>query len=200
MNLTDRWQRSTLRRAAHRYAEHGWAVVPGAFLAGDRFRCGQLCPTVGCHPALDNWSAAASVDPTDVDDWWRTAPFSVLLATGGAFDVIEVPARLGMPAVAARAVGPTVVSPTGRWMFLVRAGHALRPELAAQLDVVIHRAGSWIAAPPTRSPEGRVRWAVHPSVTGWAVPDPYAVQEQLLARAPVAPTFATSSTRLGRAA
>jgi hypothetical protein len=72
-------------------------------------------------------------------------------------------------------------------MFLVAPGDSLRPELAAHLDVVLHGPGSWVPAPPTRTPLGRVRWEVHPAVTGWRLPDPYAVQAALLADAPPHP-------------
>ncbi|MBQ1014861.1 DNA primase, partial [Micromonospora sp. M51] len=49
-------ERVRLRRVAIRYAAHGWQVTPGACLARSRFVCGRAgCPTVGCHPALENW-------------------------------------------------------------------------------------------------------------------------------------------------
>src|SRR5262245_2330787 len=93
------WRRATLRRAALRYAHRRWPVVPGAFLAGGRFTCGPLCPTVGCHPAVDDWEQDTPYLPDELRDWWSAAPFSVLLATGVAFDVVEVPAAIGKPAV-----------------------------------------------------------------------------------------------------
>ena len=63
------WQRGVLRRAAQRYANRGWRVVPGAFLIGDRYVCGPVCLTVSCHPAVDHWENAASADMSDVDGW-----------------------------------------------------------------------------------------------------------------------------------
>lgn len=152
--------------------------MPGAFLIGDRYVCGPLCPTVSCHPAVDHWEKIASADVSAVDNWWEANPFSVLLATGYAFDVIETPARIGAPARGTP--GPIAVTPTGRWMFLVRPGESLRPELAAQLDVVLHGPGSWIPAPPTRTPLGRVRWERSPAAADWRLPDPYRTQEDLL--------------------
>jgi hypothetical protein len=127
------------------------------------------------------------------------APFSVLLATGHAFDVIEVPTRIGAPAMQAARVGPVAVAPTSRWMFLVAPGDGLRPELAAQLDVVLHGAGSWIPAPPTRTPAGPIRWRISPAMTGWRIPDSYEVQRLLVSRAESRrqiPTFATTSERM----
>ena len=186
--------RSRLRHAALRYAEHGWDVTPGAHLAGDRFACARPgCPTIGCHPALERWEEAATCDTAKVADWWRRAPHAVLLPTGRAFDVLEVPAHLGLRVLGAARLhasvlgpgrgqvrGPVAVTPTGRWMFLVRPGDPLRPELDDSLDVERHGAGSWIPAPPTRLPEGLVRWSVSPEVTRWRLPDSYAVQGMLV--------------------
>jgi hypothetical protein len=205
LRVVDRWQRSVLRRAAQRYADQGWRVMPGAVLINDRYVCGPLCPTVACHPAVDRWEAAASSDSSDVDDWWADGPYSVLLATGGPFDVIEVPARVGAAAsrVSRPVAGPVAVSPSGRWMFFVAPGGSLHQELSAQLDVVMHGANSWIPAPPTRTPDGRVRWEVHPSTTDWRCPDPQAVQKVLVSQLrPTgrAATFATTTEKFGRVA
>ncbi|NJP32976.1 bifunctional DNA primase/polymerase [Micromonospora thermarum] len=182
-------ERVRLRRVAVRYALHGWEVTPGACLARSRFVCGRAgCPTVGCHPALEDWEHAASADPARVATWWRTRPHGVLLPTGRAFDVLEVPAHLGRQVLAAMenhpaglAVrGPVLATPTGRWMFLVRPGDPLRPELDHCFHVVRHGPGSWIPAPPTRLPEGTVRWVVAPERARWQLPDSYLLQNTLI--------------------
>ncbi|MFB9236120.1 bifunctional DNA primase/polymerase [Plantactinospora siamensis] len=196
-------ERTRLRRVALRYAGHGWDVTPGAFLARDRFVCGRVgCPTTGCHPAIEDWERSASADPARVAAWWRVRPYGVLLATGRAFDAIEVPAYLGQRVLdatrpyaraetAAEGRGPVAVTPGGRWIFLVSPGEPLRPELDQCLYVIRHGFGSWIPAPPTRLAEGVVRWAVAPEETRWRLPDPYSVQEILVdalrAVAPAAP-------------
>jgi hypothetical protein len=195
-------RRLVLRRAARRYARHGWPVVPGAYLAGDRFTCGPLCPTVSGHPALHRWQSQASTDLSDVDMWWSGEGYGVLLATGHAFDAIEVPAAVGLAAARAAVLGPAAVTPGGRWLFLVRPGTPLRPELERP-DVVRHAHGSWIPAPPTRVPGGRVRWDVSPAATGWQLPDARLVHQVLAARLrprAEAPTFASTTLGLGRAA
>jgi hypothetical protein len=172
--------RGRLRRVALRYAAHGWPVLPGAYLAGHRFACGRPgCPTAGCHPALDDWDVTGTAEPARIAAWWRRDPHSVLLSTGIAFDVLDVPAPAGLRAVRADPAGPVAVTPTGRWMFLVSPGQPLRPDLAERFDVVHHGRGSWIPAPPTRTPDGRVRWAVPPEQARWRLPDPYAVQAVL---------------------
>jgi hypothetical protein len=201
--LADHIRRRRLRRTARRYAAHGWPVVPGSYLSGDRFTCGPLCPTVSCHPALDRWESHVSTDQSDVDTWWSVEGYSVLLATGHAFDVIDVPATVGLAAARSAVLGPAAVTPAGRWLFLVRPGPSLRPELAHSTEIVRHGRGSWIPAPPTRTPGGRLRWDVSPAATGWQLPDSRLVQLVLAARLrhrAEAPTFAGTALELRGAA
>ncbi|WP_433833800.1 bifunctional DNA primase/polymerase [Actinoplanes sp. CA-015351] len=179
--LLDRLDRVRLRRAALRYAAHGWDVTPGAYLAGHRFHCGRPgCTITGCHPALDAWAESASGDPIRISAWWRHQAHTVLLPTGSAFDVLEVPATLGgrVPGL-----GPVAVTGAGRWMFLVSPGLPLRPELEQRLDVIRHGVGSWIPAPPNRLPDGQVRWTVTPEQVDWRLPDAERVQDLLAAAA-----------------
>ncbi len=186
--------RVRLRRTALRYVEHGWSVTPGACLAGHRFVCGRPgCPIMACHPALDEWEESVGTDVARVAAWWRRRPHAVLLATGRVFDALEVPAALGLRVLTAARLhagaagpndtdprGPVAVTPTGRWMFLVRPGEALCSTLDNRLDVVRHGRGSWIAAPPSRMPEGPVHWAVAPEQTRWELPASDAVQALLV--------------------
>jgi len=166
-----------LRRAAHRYVNHAWPVVPGAYLHNGRFDCGEAgCPTVACHPALRDWERLASADHQRVTLWWQRRDHGVLLATGHRFDVLEIASAVGR-LVARMIQGPVAVAPRERWMFLVRPGEALRPDLADQASIVLHRTGSWIPAPPTPLPGGRVRWAVSPDRYGWLLPSATEVQQ-----------------------
>lgn len=190
--------RPRLGRAATRYATRGWDVVPGAFFIGARFRCDDPgCPTVGCHPASGLWQEMATHDLALVEAWWRHTPYAVLLPTGRAFDVIEVPAYLGMSAsrLRSRPPGPIAVAASGRWMFFVRRGDGLRPELASRLDIVLHGRGSWVPAPPTREPIGRSRWEVSPVAVGWRVPRSYVVQELLVRALGGTPPSGNAPTR-----
>jgi hypothetical protein len=203
LEFLDRWQRVVLRRGAIRYAGHGWPIVPGAPFLNGRYACGPLCPTVACHPAIEQWEHIATTIESTVDNWWRGETYSILLATGRLFDAIEVPERLGRAVANAGPRGPVSVTPAGRWMFLVRAGDSLRSELAARLDVVLHGRGSWIPAPPTRTPQGRVRWVVAPQNAGWRMAEPHTVQRMLVARLGQLgppPTFTSSTPALRRAA
>lgn len=170
------FQRLRLQRAAHRYADHDWPVVPGALLRGGRFDCDQLgCPTVTCHPAVPDWEREALLDPTRIAGWWQRAGYGVLLATGHAFDVLEVAGPVGR-ALARAARGPVAVAPPHRWMFVVRSGGGLLPALAGHSSVVLHRGGSWIPAPPTPLPTGAVRWATRPGHVAWEPADPGRLQ------------------------
>ena len=126
-----------------------------------------------------------------MDGWWRNTPHSVLLATGDMFDVIEVSEQVGVAAAKDVRTGPVAVSPDGRWMFLVAPRTSLRPELGARLDAVLHGPGSWIPAPPTRTPLGRIRWDVRPAAVGWRIPESRTLQQALVSQLPPAIYAAT---------
>ncbi len=174
------WYMTRLRRAAHRYAAHGWPVVPGAVWDGQRFNCGSDCRTVACHPDRAGWEHTASVDPGQIAYWWRDAPHALLLATGHTFDVLDLPGWLGHPLLAGPAGGPVVRMPTGRYLFLVRPGGTLRPRLANHAAVVLHGRGSWLPAPPTLLAEGPVRWLIAPRHTEWCLAALSQIQEAVL--------------------
>lgn len=180
-------QRIRLRRAARRYADHDWPVVPGARLSGGRFDCDEIgCPTVTCHPAVPDWEREALLDPARIADWWQRAGYGVLLATGHTFDVLEVAGPVGRR-LAGEVRGPVAVAPPHRWMFLMRSGTDPMPALTGSSAVVLHRAGSWIPAPPTPLPTGAVRWVTRPGEYGWEPADPARVQRaaaRLLRTAP----------------
>jgi hypothetical protein len=191
LGLRGELDRVQLRRAALNYAGHGWDVLPGAYLSRDRFRCGPDCRTVSCHPATMDGIHLASHEPDVVAGWWAGRPYSVLLATGVAFDVLEI---LGCTTMSEMALqtrlafhAPAAVTPGGRLMILVRPGATLRPELATRPDTVLHGPQSWIPAPSTRTPSGPVRWLVDPVTVGWRLPDPQPIQATLLALLPRRP-------------
>jgi hypothetical protein len=193
-SILHRLDRVRLRRAALSYAGRGWPVIPGACLAGHRFSCGRPgCSIMTCHPAIESFEDAATTDPDQIVAWWRRRPQTVLLATGWKFDVLEVPAALGVRVLGAVRLhagvlgaahadgrGPIAVTAAGRWMFLVRPGRPMRPELDQRMDVVRHGRGSWIPAAPSRMFEGPVRWAVAPDQTQWRLPAAETVQSMLV--------------------
>jgi hypothetical protein len=168
--------RLRLRRAAGSFTDHGWPVTPGSYFNGERMACDRpSCWASSCHPVLPDWERAANAH---IGDWWRERAHSVLLPTGHAFDAIEVPALLGIKVRGIAA--PIATMPGARWLFFVRKGLRLRPELAHRPDIVGHGAGSWIPAPPTVLPEGQVRWLISPRQLDWHLPDPDEVQRAML--------------------
>jgi hypothetical protein len=119
------------------------------------------------------------LDPDRIANWWQRADYGVLLATGHTFDVLEVAGPVGR-GMAREVRGPVAVAPNNnephRWMFLMQGGADLMPALAERSSVVVHRAGSWIPAPPTLLPTGAVRWVTKPGEYGWEPADPVRVQ------------------------
>lgn len=185
------WQRPrpVLRRAALRYADAGWPVVPGTFArtaSAGTHPCEQVgCPVRGLHPAVAEWASAATLDPVRIARWWARVAYGIVLPTGLAFDVVEVHADLGaavrplLTGPGRRPTVPIAVTPSGRWYLLVRPGEPLRPDLADL--VVLHGPGSWVLAPPSSFPAGPVRWLVHPRAVNWEPADARDVQEALAA-------------------
>ncbi|HXV92675.1 MAG TPA: bifunctional DNA primase/polymerase [Pseudonocardia sp.] len=100
------------------------------------------------------------------------APEGLFLRTGGALDVIEVPATVGR-GVCARLrasadVVPVAATPTGRWLFPVGTGGVVHPLLHA--GTVLHTAGATVLAPPSELPDGWVHWRVPPGYSAYRVP------------------------------
>ena len=187
------WERAKLRKAAVRYVEHGWHVLPGAYLVGQHAAAPRSAASTAARSAAAPWRATRCraghrAEPLAGGRRRVVAehPYSVLFPTGHAFDVLEVSAALGRAAllgdgfVAAR--GPVAVARGrgDRWFFLVLPGHGLLPELGQQPDVVLHGQGSWVPAAPSPQFGGRVRWELSPETHGWRPAEPYAVQALML--------------------
>ena len=171
-----------LRAEALVLADHGWAVVPGTFPQGSVWSGRSEAPQSGPAPVLDEWATRASCDRDEICEWWSGLPYSILLPTGLTLDVIEVPASIGRRAAAVlRGIGahvPIAATPTGEWLFPVRSGEPLRPDLVGR-GITLHGRGSYFSAPPSTFPQGSVHWRVRPAACGWTLPDPYRVQEAL---------------------
>ncbi|MEU9128315.1 bifunctional DNA primase/polymerase [Kitasatospora sp. NPDC048540] len=179
------------------YAEdRHWEVVPGTWLIdGDgpaRCSCGERCELPGAHPAGEDWQRRASAGPGVVRRWWTENPTaSILLPTGRAFDVLDVPEVAGCLALARMErmglqLGPVVAVPASpgqagrRLHFLVLPGvQAKLPEMLRQLgwgsgrlDLTARGDGDWIVAPPSRiGPYSFAQWARPPSALNRWLPD-----------------------------
>jgi len=102
------------------------------------------------------------------------APGTLLLLTGRALDVLEVPAAIGRGICRslrdADVVAPVAATPTGSWWYPVTAGSELPAALIGVPGVVLHGAGDAVAAPPSQVPDGWVHWRVAPALCGYRLP------------------------------
>jgi hypothetical protein len=186
--------------AALSFAALGWPVCAGARLrerrahqaaAGRACSCDRVgCPAPGAHPLSPAWKREASADPDVVGRWWRARPSaSILLVTGRAFDVLDVPARAGSIALAGLErsgirPGPVAIGDRNRTLFFVASRAALAEEdewwschldcepetVPAVTGLRWHCRDSYVLAPPSRLSGGAAsRWLVRPNAA--ALPD-----------------------------
>jgi Bifunctional DNA primase/polymerase, N-terminal len=178
-------QRRSRRRAAPRaaaaaaYAAMGWPVCAGAYPPG-RAQHGEMlracscdrigCPAPGAHPMSPAWQVEATVDAATVEHWWVACPeANVILATGRAFDVLDVPASEGATALALMdrssvRPGPVAISAGNRALFFVASRGTpadedewwtchldCEPETNAEVaGLRWHCRNSYVLAPPSR--------------------------------------------------
>ncbi|WP_405019335.1 bifunctional DNA primase/polymerase [Kitasatospora sp. NBC_00070] len=182
--------RGTAFEAAAEYTGRwGWAVTVGTGTTRADGRCtcqAAHCAAPGLHQGL---GPAHTVDPAtgagaaDLNRL-RGGETALLLPTGRAFDVLDVPAQPGLQALVrlermGTQVGPVLGLPTGRLLFFVAPGAAQRlPELLYRmgwddttLDLACHGEGDYVAAPPTTlGPLGPTRWLRRPCRDSAACP------------------------------
>ncbi len=110
------------------------------------------------------------------DHGWPVAGQSadtLLLITGRALDVLEVPAAIGRGVCAklraADVVVPVAATPTGSWWYPITSGATLPSALSHVDGVVLHGAGDAVAAPPSQVPDGWVHWRVAPAACGYGL-------------------------------
>ncbi|HEY3733282.1 MAG TPA: bifunctional DNA primase/polymerase [Streptosporangiaceae bacterium] len=197
-------QRERIALAARQYAGLGWPVCPGAHPpgigeSGRACSCDRIgCPAPGAHPVSPVWQMQASADPAEVARWWLTAPdANLILVTGRVFEVLDVPAAVGLAAIDAlrRAdvtPGPVAASAGGRALFFVatRGVPATEDEWwSCHLDCIPdspdqttglrwHCRDSYVLAPPSRHGRGLVAsWILDPA--DHPLPDPVLLLEFL---------------------
>ncbi|OKJ11875.1 bifunctional DNA primase/polymerase [Kitasatospora sp. CB01950] len=189
---------SLLAEAVRCAEERHWEVVPGTWLLdGDGAAvccsCGDPgCALPGAHPVGEDWGLLATVGASVVRGWWTERPdASILLPTGRAFDVLDVPEVAGCLALARMErmglqLGPVLAAPAAggrrgrRLHFLVLPGAAAKlPDLLRQigcppgtLDLVARGEGDWVAAPPSRfGGHATALWARPPTLLNRWLPD-----------------------------
>jgi hypothetical protein len=181
-------KRSEQEKAAVLYAAHGWPVLPGSTWNGRRY---VVPATLKVTDGLRPWVARnlASSDVGTVARWWsadtRLAP-SVLLLTGGAFNLVSVAFELAQDVLATTTflnnAGPVMYRPDeGRAYFLVQPGPTQFDDLdIAPGEVANVAPGEWVAAPPTRTGNGvNVRWWSTPESVNWRLTDVAVFSEAL---------------------
>ena len=178
--------------AAMRYAAMGWPVCPAAYppvraqRSADRAcSCDRIgCPAPGAHPMSPAWQLQASANPALVAQWWGAMPeANVVLATGRVFDVLDVPAKVGIAALAqlersGTRPGPVALSAENRALFFVLTRGAPQdeqewwscnldnaPEEVSEVSALRwHTRDSYVIAPPSRLPgAGAARWLREPA-------------------------------------
>lgn len=184
--------RRALVRTAVSAAVAGWPIVPGAWWSGAdrRFVCDLTgCGRTGPHPAVrppgagvpaygespakvDGLAEQALRHPEAVAARWRRRPYAVLVPTGEACDVVDVPAEVGRKLAtrldARSNLGP-VIAAGARWFLLTSPGGP--GHVATDGDVLVHGEGSWIMLPPSLGPGGEpATWLARPRGSGWTLP------------------------------
>ena len=199
-------QRERIAAAARQYAAMGWPVCPGAHLrqpgaggTGRACSCDRVgCPAPGAHPVSPVWQQQASTDAAAVGRWWLTAPdASLILVTGRVFDVLDVPAAVGLAAIgmmlrSGSRPGPVAASAGERTLFFVatRGVPATEDEWwSCHLDCIPdnpaqtsglrwHCRNSYVLAPPSRHGRGLMAsWILDPA--DHPLPDPVRLLEFL---------------------
>jgi hypothetical protein len=190
---------SKTAEAAARYATMGWPVCAGAFQPGRAQRAADVqracscdrvgCPSPGAHPLSPAWQLLASTDTGIIGRWWLTMPeANVILATGRVFDVLDVPARVGILALSRMErsglrPGPVAITAGDRAHFFVRTRGApadenewwschldCEPEEVADVSGLRwHCRDSYVIAPPSRHGGGVARWLRDPG--SYELPD-----------------------------
>jgi hypothetical protein len=103
---------------------------------------------------------------------WRDHGWDIALIAA-RFEVMELPAEYGaLLNHTLKARCPTAMLPAHRrWWFFLEPGSVDADRVTAA-DGVLHR--DWVPAPGTRlESTGRIRWLVHPYLTGWRPYRPY---------------------------
>ena len=167
---------------------------PGRACSCDRVGC----PAPGAHPVSPTWQIQATEEGAGIGQWWEARPEAkLILATGGVFDVLDVPAVAGATALVRMAAadvetGPVAVQGTERMLFFVltrgapdhedewwSCGLDSSPDPSGQAEALRwHCRDSYVLAAPSRYGSGQdVRW-VRPA--GRALPDALRLLEYLV--------------------
>lgn len=223
--MTSVFRRVKARRAERRHrlallefavecVRHGWPVVPGSWWSykTNRHVCGiPGCLSSGLHPdATDRSAGTRLAPPTHLEDFaigdenkvidrWSRHPYGILMPTGIACDVIEIPgetAKLVWPEGLTEQKFPVALlndAPDGdpsneghETVFLFAKSCEIVDSRSltelADAGAVLHRAESWVPIPPTTVGGHNMRWASTPESCGWELFPLSQVAQQMLER------------------
>jgi len=151
-----------MRERAVRYVVNGWPVAPLAIPRHGGCVCQRAC--VDPHLVGEVVRDAARAEAI-----WRECPWDIALITEG-FDVVDVPPEYGaLLNQLLKTACPTAMAPAHRrWWFFLVPGSIPAAKVAAAGGVLHSGADDWVPAPGTvLESSGRIRWLVHPHLTGW---------------------------------
>ena len=142
-----------LLRVALIYAAKGWPVFP--------------CKPQGKTPITEHGLKDASTDPTQIREWWeRTPDANVAIATGVAFDVLDIDGSQGFESLGFASVpvtqpdddwwpsGPTITTGKGAHCYFAPTGVGNRAGVLPGVDW--RGKGGYVVAAPSVHPSGEV--------------------------------------------
>jgi len=162
-----------MRERAVRYADNGWPVAPLAIPRHGSCVCRRAC--VDPHLVGEVVRDAARARLV-----WSESAWDIALITEG-FEVVDVPPEYGaLLNQLLKTACPTAMAPAHRrwWFFLVpgsipaaqvaAAGGVLHAGVGGDRGGGVGEVSNWVPAPGTLlETGGRIRWLVHPHLTGW---------------------------------
>jgi hypothetical protein len=165
----------SLRHAAATYAAHGWPILPGAYAIDGKAGCPRPeGRRARLHPLPEQWEQAATTDVMQIARWWSRHAWVILLSTGPAVEVVEMPAEMGLATVErlGEGAGPAAVASAQRWLLFcsAEAGPVSASDDEWRAGVLLHRSGSWVPVPPIAGTRAGLGWFRPPWVVGWHLP------------------------------
>jgi hypothetical protein len=150
-----------LRRAALRYAEGGWGVIPLHTPVDGVCDCRKKadCESPGKHPWTRNGLSEATTDLAKVDAWWREHPTAniglVLPRDIVAVDIDSPDALDGFEAHPDWELPETWNVTTGRgWHYIYRTEHPVKGTTGILEGVDLRGYGNYLVAPPSLHQSG----------------------------------------------
>lgn len=159
---------SRVARAALRYAEQGWPVIPIHSAAGEVCSCGRGdCNKPGKHPRTLNGLDDATTDEAQIREWWTRWPDAGIATVPGrcGYVVFDLDGREAVPE--AQRLGllaePTLEVETGReagrHLWYLRPDFEVGNKAGDLTHIDIRGDNGYVVLPPSIHPSGKqYRW------------------------------------------